>query len=280
MCSPVSAATRRRIAERRVAERTTAARRNLVLLAFLAALALLWQAVWSTGLLPPYSLPAPAQVAVRLAEMVRDGSLLPSVQASVVRMVLGFLFSAALGLGLGVAMGVSETVDSCLRSLFLGMQTLPSAAWVPIALLLFGLGDAAIYFVIVMASMAAMAIATADGIATIPPNYVRAARSLGTSGLALSTRVALPAALPHVITGIKLGWTLGWHGVVSAELIKSSIGLGFLLNAGRELNDAAQVVGIMLVTIAIGLLLDRLLFAVVERRIRVRWGLVAESARG
>jgi sulfonate transport system permease protein len=252
--------------------------RSLTLLAFLLALLLAWQAVWSLGWLPSYSLPSPAQVAVRLAELARDGTLWPSVQASIVRMLLGFSLSLALGLALGVAMGLSATTDSCLRSLFLGVQTLPSAAWVPIALLLFGLGDAAIYFVIVMSSMAAMAIATADGIARIPPAYMRAARSLGTSGLALSTRVALPAALPSVVTGIKLGWTLGWHGVVSAELIKSSIGLGYLLHAGRELNDAAQVVGVMLVTVLIGLLLDRLLFSWVERRVLARWGL-APSAR-
>ena len=261
-------------------ETKPARRRNLVLFSFLLLLLALWQAVWSLGLLPSYSLPSPAQVAGRLLELARDGTLWPSVQASIVRMVLGFALSAALGLALGLAMGLSATADSCLRSLFLGMQTLPSVAWVPIALLLFGLGDAAIYFVIVMSSMAAMAIATADGIGNIPPHYLRAARSLGTSGGALATRVALPAALPSVVTGIKLGWTLGWHGVVSAELIKSSVGLGFLLHAGRELNDAAQVVGIMVVTIFIGLLLDRVLFAAVERRIRVRWGFAPDTSRG
>lgn len=86
-------------------------------------------------------------------------------------------------------------------------------------------------------------------------------------------RVILPAALPAIVTGLKLGWTLGWHGGVSAELIKSSIGLGFLLYMGRELNDAAQVVGIMLLTILFGLLLDRFLFGIIEKRIRIRWGL-------
>ncbi len=256
----------------------TPRRRNLTLLGFLLVLLVAWQVVFSLGLLPAYSLPSPAQVGSRLLELARDGVLWPSVRASIVRMVLGFVLSAALGLALGVTMGLSRTADSCLRSLFLGLQTLPSAAWVPIALLLFGLGDAAIYFVIVMSSMAAMAIATADGIAHIPPYYLRAARSLGTSGPALATRVALPAALPSIVTGIKLGWTLGWHGVVSAELIKSTIGLGFLLHAGRELNDAAQVVGIMLVTIFIGLLLDRVLFSWGERRIRVRWGFVSEDS--
>ena len=260
-------------------EAPSARRRNLTLLGFLLFLLMVWQALFSLGLLPSYSFPSPAQVAVRLGELARDGTLWPSVGASVARMMLGFALSAALGLAIGATMGLSATADSCLRSLFLGLQTLPSAAWVPIALLLFGLGDAAIYFVIVMSSAAAMAIATADGIANIPPYYIRAARSLGTSGPALATRVALPAALPSIVTGIKLGWTLGWHGVVSAELIKSTVGLGFLLNAGRELNDAAQVVGIMLVTIFIGLLLDRVLFSWAERRIRARWGFEPHGSR-
>ena len=118
-----------------------------------------------------------------------------------------------------------------------------------------------------------MAIATADGIANTPPGYVRAARTLGVSGVAMGYRVVLPAALPQVVAGIKLGWTLGWHGVVSAELLKSSIGLGFLLYMGRELNDAAQVVGIMIVTVGIGLLVDRFVFGWIERSIRARWGL-------
>ena len=126
---------------------------------------------------------------------------------------------------------------------------------------------------------AAMAIATADGISHIPPVLLRAAQTLGATRRSMSTRVVLPAALPSIVTGIKLGWTLGWHGVVSAELIKSSVGLGFLLHAGRELNDAAQVIGVMLVTVFIGLILDRLLFAAVEKRVRSRWGFAPAAAR-
>jgi NitT/TauT family transport system permease protein len=135
------------------------------------------------------------------------------------------------------------------------------------------LSDRGIYFVILMSSVAAIAIAASDGILNIPPIYLRAARTLGTPTLAMPFRVILPAALPSVVTGIKLGWTLGWHGAVSAELIKSSVGLGYLLYMGRELNDAAQVIGVMLMTIVFGLLLDRFLFGVIERRIRIRWGL-------
>ncbi len=253
-------------------------RNSVALLTFLCAVLIAWQAVATLRLLPSYAFPSPAQVGERLWQLAADGQLWPSVRASVVRMALGFALSAVLGLLVGLAMGPSELVSSALRSVFLGLQTLPSAAWVPISLLIFGLSDAAIYFVIVMSSTAAMAIATADGIAHIPPTYLRAARTLGTPPAAMSTRVVLPAALPGIVTGIKLGWTLGWHGVVSAELIKSSVGLGFLLHAGRELNDAAQVIGVMLVTIFLGLVLDRLLFARVERNVRARWGFAPAAA--
>jgi NitT/TauT family transport system permease protein len=160
-----------------------------------------------------------------------------------------------------------------LKSLFLGLQTLPTAAWVPLSLLLYGLRDQGIYFVIIMSSAPAVAIATSVGILHIPPLYLRAARTLGTRWYAMPVRVILPAALPAIMTGLKLGWTFGWHGGVSAELIKSTVGLGFLLSFGREANDASQVIGMMVVMILLGLLLDRFFFGIIEQRIRIRWGL-------
>jgi NitT/TauT family transport system permease protein len=252
-------------------------RRYLIPALFLLGIGAIWHVVCALNVLPAYSLPAPVAVLVRLGELARDGSLWVSTRASLIRMALGFTVAAALGLLVGLTMGVVPVISRCLRSLFLGIQTLPSAAWVPIALLLFGLGDGAIYFVIVMSSTAAMAIATADAVATVPPVYLRVARNLGAGTVEIGAKVMLPAALPGIITGLKLGWTLAWHGVVSAELIKSTVGIGFLLHMGRELNDAAQVVGIMLVTIAIGIALDHLLFSWVERRVRARWGLESES---
>jgi NitT/TauT family transport system permease protein len=235
-----------------------------------------WQVLFALRLLPDYLFPSPLQVVGRLWELGRDGLLWPSIRATLVRMAIGFSIAAGVGLVIGVVMGMSRIVNRCLQSLFLGLQTLPTAAWVPISLLIFGLSDRGIYFVIIMSSLAAVAIATSDGILHISPIYLRAARTLGTPGWAMPTYVVLPAALPGIITGLKLGWTLGWHGAVSAELIKSSIGLGYLLYMGRELNDAAQVLGIMVLTILFGLALDRFLFGVLERRVRRRWGLEGE----
>ncbi|MES2561594.1 MAG: ABC transporter permease [Pseudomonadota bacterium] len=238
----------------------------------------LWQAIFSLRIVPDYVFPSPLQVGQRLYQLATEGLLWPSIQATLIRMLIGFSVAAVIGLVIGIMMGMSRIVNNCLRSLFLGLQTLPTAAWVPISLLIFGLSDNGIYFVIIMSSVAAMAIATSDGILQIPRIYLRAASTLGTPGYAMPLRVIVPAALPSVITGIKLGWTLGWHGAVSAELIKSTVGLGFLLYMGRELNDAAQVLGIMLITIIFGLLLDRFLFGLIEHRIRKRWGLLAPEA--
>jgi sulfonate transport system permease protein len=232
-----------------------------------------WQLVCSLGVMPDYLFPAPLHVGKRLWELGADGMLWPSLQATLTRMGIGFAISAGIGLMLGLVMGMSRIVNRCLKSLFLGLQTLPTAAWVPISLLIFGLSDHGIYFVIIMSSVAAVSIATSDGILQIPVIYLRAARTLGTPAWAMPSQVIIPAALPSIVTGIKLGWTLGWHGAVSAELIKSTVGLGYLLYMGRELNDASQVLGIMVITILFGLLLDRFLFGLIERRIRIRWGL-------
>jgi len=236
-----------------------------------------WQALFYAKLIPDYLFPSPIQVGRRLWELASDNYLWPSIKATFQRMGIGFGVSAMIGLLTGLLMGMSVIVNSCLKSLFLGLQTLPTAAWVPVSMLIFGLSDHGIYFVIIMSSMPAIAIAISDGILHIPPIYLRAARTLGTPLYAMPGRVILPASMPSIVTGLKLGWTLAWHGGVSAELIKSSIGLGYLLYMGRELNDSAQVIGIMVLTILFGLLLDRFLFGLIQKRILIRWGLAEKD---
>jgi NitT/TauT family transport system permease protein len=245
---------------------------------FYVLLIVIWEVLVSAQILPDYLLPSPGQVARRLWELATDNYLWPSLKATFQRMAIGYTIAASLGLLIGLIMGVSLVVNRCLRSLFLGLQTLPTAAWVPVSLLIFGLSDRGIDFVIIMSSAPAVALATSDGIQHIPVIYLRVARTLGTPAYAMPFRVILPAALPSIVTGLKLGWTLAWHGGVSAELIKSTIGLGFLLQMGRELNDAAQVIGIMVLTICVGLLLDRFVFGLIQKRILIHRGLAPSSA--
>jgi NitT/TauT family transport system permease protein len=253
--------------------RTNDKRTRFYVGAFYVALFAIWQLLYSFGAIPEYLFPSPFQVVRRMWELGADGLLWPSVQATLARMAIGFSIAAFIGLAIGVLMGTSRIVNSCLKSLFLGLQSFPTAAWVPVSLLLFGLKEEGIYFVIIMSAMPAVATATSDGILHIQPIYIRAAKTLGTSAFSMPFTVILPAALPTIVTGIKLGWTLGWHGAVSAELIKSTVGLGYLLYMGRELNDASQVIGVMVVTILVGLLLDRFVFGLIQKRIRRRWGL-------
>jgi len=232
-----------------------------------------WQTLVWCDVFPAYVLPSPTMVLRRLVELSSDGLLWPSLKATLTRMFVGFGLSVCLGLFFGLLMGSLAPVRRALRGFFTGLQTLPSAGWVPIALLFFGLQDTAIYFVIVMSSVGAVALAVSDGIAHIPPVLIKAAQTLGTPRSAMWWQVMLPSALPNMVTGLKLGWTMGWHGTVSAELIKSAIGLGFLLHMGRELSDTAQVLAIMVVTIAVGAMIDRCVFTPLERRLRLRWGL-------
>jgi NitT/TauT family transport system permease protein len=184
--SPLILATEdrvKRIASRkaaRAAEAPAKRRMRLYVVGFYLLLFGAWQLVISLRWAPDYLFPSPFQVFKRLYELITEGFMLPSIQATLVRMAIGYSIAAAIGLVIGLVMGISAIAHACMKSLFLGLQTLPTAAWAPLSLLIFGLKDEGIYFVIVMSAAPAIAIATADGILNIPPIFLRAARTLGT----------------------------------------------------------------------------------------------------
>ncbi len=202
----------------------------------------------------------------------QDRSFLTAAAVSVQRIVIGYLISVFLGVALGLLIGRFKILDETLGSLMLGLQVLPSICWLPLAILWFGLSEQAIQFVVVMGAFLSIAIATDSGIRNISPIYVRAAKTMGVQGFALYRRVIVPAALPSIITGMKLGWSFAWRSLMAGELLFVSVGLGQLLQTGRELHDIAQVVAVMMMIAAIGLVFDRLIFAELEKRIRLKWG--------
>ena len=144
--------------------------------------------------------------------------------------------------------------------------------WLPFGLLWFGLSDAAILFVIVLGSALSVAIAIDAGCRHVPPLYIRAGRTMGARGATLYLRVVLPAALPEILTGMRLAWAFAWRSLMAGELLFVTGGLGHLLEVGRELGDMAQVVAIMLVIVVLGVATEQLLFARLQERLRVRWG--------
>ncbi|MCX7841347.1 MAG: ABC transporter permease [Anaerolineae bacterium] len=242
-------------------------------LIFFATLLAVWQIAASSGLWAEYIFPSPMSVAQTLVRGFVNGTFIVGIVTSLQRLLIGFGISAVIGVISGLALGRVKLLDETFGALVLGLQTLPSICWLPLALLWFGLSETAILFVVVMGALLAITTATEAGVKNTPPLYLRAARNLGARGWKLYALVILPAALPEIITGMKLGWSFAWRSLMAAELLYVSLGLGHLLMMGRELNDMSQVVAVMLVIIAIGLVVDRLIFAPIETRVRARWGL-------
>jgi NitT/TauT family transport system permease protein len=178
-------------------------------------------------------------------------------------------------------MSTSQFMEDTLGSLALGLQTLPSVCWVPLALIWFGQTETAMLFVVVMGTVWSVIIATDHGARTIPPIFARAARTMGSVGLHQWTRVILPASLPFLVSGMKQGWAFAWRSLMAAEIyvtILTGFGLGHLLHFGRELNAMEQVIGVMVVIVVIGLLADRILFSPWERFLHRRWGTSAQQS--
>jgi len=242
-------------------------------IAFYIGIIVVWQIVFSLNIWSQNIFPSPIQVAEDLAYGAADGSLFLGIATSLWRLTAGLAASIAFGMILGIFMARKESVNQTVGSLVLGLQSIPSVAWVPMAFLWFGLTDAGIIFVTIASSMFAVTINTYSGMKNVPTSYIAAARNMGASGIQLITNVMLPAAFPYLISGFKQGWAFAWRGVIGAEIIFSFLGLGFLLNVGRELNDISQVIAIMLVIMIIGILIDGLVFKKIERKVMSRWGL-------
>ncbi len=194
---------------------------------------------------------------------------------SLTRLIVGFAASIVAGATLGLLMWRWGEFDKFVGPLFLGFQTLPSVCWVPLGVLWFGLDEQAILFVLVMGSCFAVAIAMRDGLRTIPPLYQLAGQMMGARGWRLYRYVLLPASLPALATSLRQGFSFAWRSLMGAELLITATanhGLGFLLETGRSFIDAAQVVAVMAVMVLIGMILDRWVFAKLQR-IQARFGL-------
>ncbi|MBI5307273.1 MAG: ABC transporter permease subunit [Planctomycetes bacterium] len=189
------------------------------------------------------------------------------------RIAIGYGISIGIGVFLGILIARFRILEDTIGSLISGLQTLPTICWLPLALLWFGLNDRAIIFLVIMGAVLSIAIATDAGVKSVPSLYIRAAKTMGAKGWRLYFEVIIPAALPHIIIGMKQGWSFAWRSLMAGELLIVCLGLGHLMMIGRELNDMSQVIAVMIVIIIIGIVVDRLFFVKVEKRIRERWGL-------
>lgn len=250
-------------------------KRGLVVLAFFAALAALWEWLVRSGTWSHVLVATPSEVGRYLVSSLADGTLLEAGWVTLRRLLLGYLAGFVLGLPLGLLIARFKFFEDTLGLLALGLQALPSICWAPLALIWFGQTETAMFFIVIMGSIWSIILATDSGVRSVPPIYIRAARTMGSRGLHTWLKVILPAALPFIISGMKQGWAFAWRSLMAAEIyitILTGFGLGHLLHYGRELHAMDAVLGIMIIIIVIGLLTDKLLFSPIERSIHHRWG--------
>jgi NitT/TauT family transport system permease protein len=243
---------------------------------FFLMLLVMWELAVRARIWSKVLVPSPLSVAQFFRDAASDGTLFAASWVTLKRLFLGYVAGVVLGVPLGLLCARFRFAQDTLGTLALGLQTLPSVCWAPLALLWFGQTEWAVFFITFMGSLWSISLAVEAGVRNVPPIYARAARTLGSRGLHTWIFVALPAALPFIVSGMKQGWAFAWRSLMAAEIyvtILTGFGLGHLLHYGRELNAMEQVVGIILLIIAIGLLVDRLLFLPWERFMHRRWGL-------
>ncbi len=244
---------------------------------FFVVLVFIWHLLFIAKVWSPVLLPSPEQVGLYLKSAAEDGTLWHAIVITMRRLLLGYLIGLLGGLPLGLLTARWRILHDTIGTMSLGLQTLPSVCWVPLALLWFGQTEAAMLFVVVMGTLWSVVIATDTGVRNVPPIFRRAALTMGSKRLHMWLKVILPAALPFIVSGMKQGWAFAWRSLMAAEIfvtILTGFGLGQLLHYGRELSAMDQVIGIMVVIVAIGLLADKIFFSPIERFLHRRWGLM------
>ncbi|MDQ1443760.1 MAG: sulfonate transport system permease protein, partial [Acidimicrobiaceae bacterium] len=218
-----------------------------------------WQAVVWTGWREQYLLPAPGTVLRELRSMTSQAVFWKAVGITLRRAAVGYAAAAVLGSIVGLAVARVRVLRVAVGSLITGLQTMPSIAWFPLAILLFQLSESAILFVVVLGAAPSIANGIIAGVDHVPPLLIRAGRVVGAHGASLYRHVVLPAALPSVLAGHKQGWAFAWRSLMAGELlviVANRPSIGARLQFSRELSDAPALLAYMIVILAIGIAVD------------------------
>ena len=233
-------------------------------------LILVWQLYVMIAQPRPDIAPSPVDVALALGDAWESGRLQIAITTSLERGIIGFLIAIVVGTPLGLLLAEVKPLRRAIGPIISGLQVLPSVAWVPAAILWFGLSDATVYFVILMGAIPSIVNGLIAGIDQVPPQLRRVGTVLGAGRFQLATLVILPAALPGYLAGLKQGWAFSWRSLMAAEIIATGgtigFGLGSMLDQSRTLADLPGVLGTILVILAIGILIELVFFGPLERR--------------
>lgn len=244
----------------------------------IVAIIVIWQVVIWLQWQPDYVIPSPHQVWDALGRQAEQHILWQSTLNSIRRAAQGFAIALAVATPIGLLLGLNRTLRTILGPILTGLQQLPSVAWVPAAIIWFGLSDATIYTVVLLGAVPSIANGLIAGIDQIPPIYLKAGRIMGARGPGRIVHIVLPAAWPGYLAGLEQGWAFAWRSLMAAELIAVSPalgpGLGQMLDNGRTLGDMALVLGSIAMIMAVGILVDRVVFAPLRRRTLQHRGLI------
>jgi NitT/TauT family transport system permease protein len=238
-----------------------------------------WQVLVWAEWKPEYSLAPPADVGKELADMLGRGDFWVGLKNTLQRALVGFSLAIVIGLSLGLAVARIPVLRAAIGSMITALQTMPSIAWFPLAILLFQLSESAIQFVIILGAAPSIANGVIAGVDYVPPLLLRAGRNIGARGLNLYRYVIGPASLPAIVAGLKQGWAFAWRSLMAGELIviiASRPSLGSQMQFAREFNDSAGLIATMVVIFILGILVD-LAFNKADKAVRVRWGITSAS---
>ena len=225
----------------------------------------LWEILAATGGIDPEFFPPPSHVWSELVTLTRDGTLFADITASAIRVLIGFALSAVAGISLGILLGTVRIIRWIVQPLISIIRPLPSLAWIPLSLLWLGIGEDQKYAIVFMGTLAPLTVFVTDATLRVDPIYVRAARNLGASRLAVMLEVILPAALPSIVSGLKVTLALAWTCIISAEMVGANDGLGFLIWNAKDWSNVSQVICGMLAISVTVLVLDTILRSIEHR---------------
>ncbi|MCY1269792.1 putative aliphatic sulfonates transport permease protein SsuC [compost metagenome] len=233
---------------------------------FPLAVLLCWQGAFMLGWVSPIVLPSPAEVLATLWRLASSGELVGHLHTSVMRVVVGFSLGALIGIVLGLSMGISRLTEQMVYPTFRAFCQVPTMAWLPLLMMLFGLGEALKIVIITKAVMVPLCINTFEGVRGIPAKYFEVARVLQVRRRTLLLRLALPAILPPTFSGARQGLSSAWVSLVGVELLASMEGIGYMMNWGRTIFQLDIVLAGVVVVGLVGLAMD-LMMARVEARL-------------
>ena len=246
------------------------------LLPFIVGIAI-WQALSSADIWPKVLFPSPLEVAQAFVADTKSGVLLVNLAVSLKSLVLGFIAGCVIAIPLGYLMGLHRLSRNFFDPLVNLLQAIPGLAWIPFAILWFGLGQGAVVFIIVMSVFFPVLHNLLTGIRMVQPVLIEAVQTLGAGRVAVIRHVIFPATLPNLMTGIRLGIAFGFRSLVGGEMIASTDGLGYaIFNAQQYFQSARIVVGMLAIGI-VWLIMDRLLLRPIEVRTTMRWGLIRDG---